>query len=128
MTLANVCYIDIVQQSTSSDGIDDFYRELGSRIRRARRGQLTQQELANRIGLSRAAVANIELGRQRVASHMLPRFAEALGLEPHDLLPETLAPGRDEEVSGDLSRLRPRDQQTVLRVMTLARRERASNA
>jgi transcriptional regulator with XRE-family HTH domain len=117
-----------VQTRTSSDGIDDFYRDLGTRIRGARRDRLTQQELANRVGLSRAAVANIELGRQRVALHMLLRFAEALGRAPSDLLPETLTPGRDEDVTGDLSRLRPRDQQTVLRVMTLARRERAGNA
>jgi transcriptional regulator with XRE-family HTH domain len=123
----NVCYIDNVQPGQTGDGIDDFYRELGSRIRRARADRLTQQAVADRVGLSRAAVANIELGRQRVALHMLLRFAEALGVEPTDLMPESLSAERQEQVSNGFSKLRPRDQQTVLRVMTRARRERADS-
>jgi transcriptional regulator with XRE-family HTH domain len=116
-----------VEPRLTGDGVDSFYRDLGSRIRRARADRLTQQVLAEKVGLSRAAVANIELGRQRVATHMLLRFAAALGVDSADLLPDSLNPDSDEPVSGDFQRLRPRDQQTVLRVVTRARQARAAS-
>lgn len=112
----------------SSEGIDDFYREVGSRIRQHRSERpLTQQELAERVGLSRAAIANIELGRQRIALHMLLRFADALGVPPGRFLPVKPVPDSEEPEVPDLSRLRPRDQQTVLRVMSRARQARAAS-
>lgn len=66
---------------------DRFYAELGLRLRRARTAAgLTQAELAERVGMSRAAVANIERGHQRVAAHQLVALAAAVGAEPAILL------------------------------------------
>lgn len=67
--------------------MDWFYREFGARVREARGEAITQQELARRVGLSRASVANVERGAQRVPLHMIVAFSEALNLNPEDLLP-----------------------------------------
>jgi transcriptional regulator with XRE-family HTH domain len=65
----------------------EIYEALGQTIR-ARREQtrMTQGELADLVGMSRASVTNIELGRQSVLVDQLCRFAHALGVEPADLL------------------------------------------
>lgn len=39
--------------------------------------------------LSRATLANIETGRQRVLVHQLYTFASALGIKPEELLPHS---------------------------------------
>lgn len=68
--------------------MEEFYGELGRRIRAAREAVgVTQEELALRVELSRASVANIERGHQRVALHKFVELALALGVEPLRLLP-----------------------------------------
>jgi transcriptional regulator with XRE-family HTH domain len=65
-----------------------LYREVGTLIRRRRRElDLTQAKLAVRLGISRGALANIETGRQKLFLHQLYRFAAALDMNVHDLLP-----------------------------------------
>ena len=56
-----------------------FYQELGRRIA-TRRGRLgiTQAEVGERLGVSRASVANIEAGRQKLYVHQLYALARAL--------------------------------------------------
>jgi len=66
------------------------YEEIGKRIsdlRRHRPRKLSQQELADSIGISRASVVNVERGRHRVQIHVLFEIARVLGVEPRDLLP-----------------------------------------
>jgi transcriptional regulator with XRE-family HTH domain len=74
----------------STAAIEPFYKELGRRVRdqRSKRG-LTQDDLANRISpsVTRAAIANIEGGKQRVLCHTLWQLAQALGVTPLDLAP-----------------------------------------
>jgi transcriptional regulator with XRE-family HTH domain len=66
----------------------DFYRELGLRISSARkRAELTQQDLADEVDLSRTSITNIENGNQPVSAWLLHLLAEVLGLRPSDLLP-----------------------------------------
>lgn len=67
--------------------MDWFYRDFGARVRAARGDAISQQELARRIGLSRASVANIERGVQRVPVHMISVLAAALDITAEDLLP-----------------------------------------
>lgn len=65
-----------------------FYEEVGRRLRRARASAgLTQQQVAEEIGLSRASIANIEAGRQQFPLHVLVRLAQAVGVKANDLLP-----------------------------------------
>ena len=78
----------------------DIYHEIGRRIRRFRKaaGQ-TQEQLATRIGVSRASIANIEAGRQNFLLHYVYAIAETLDLDtPVSLLPgshEDIAPSTD---------------------------------
>jgi transcriptional regulator with XRE-family HTH domain len=77
---------------------NELYDRLGALIRsRRKKLLLTQHDLAARIGISRASLANIETGRQKVLVHQLYALATALDLAPGDLLPPAVAnePSRD---------------------------------
>lgn len=70
----------------------EIYVLFGRRVAQARDGAgLTQSELAEKIGLSRASIANIEAGRQRIVLHQAMEIADALNLSSiSDLLPTDL--------------------------------------
>jgi len=73
-----------------------FYTEVGRRIHRARRGRMTQEQLANSVRLTRTSITNIERGRQKLLLHTLADIAEALRVEPASLLPQDAGvPERD---------------------------------
>jgi DNA-binding XRE family transcriptional regulator len=68
--------------------VEPIYREIGFRIARARdHAGLTQQALANSVGLGRTSIVNIEAGRQRVMVHHLAAVARTLGVRLASLLP-----------------------------------------
>jgi transcriptional regulator with XRE-family HTH domain len=72
--------------------IDPIYEEFGRGLYRTRKAaNLTQEALAERVGLSRTSITNIEKGRQHVSIHILFSLANALGIEPAELLPEKKA-------------------------------------
>ena len=76
---------------------EDIYEEVGRNIRRYRDGaRRTQEQVAAAIGMSRASLANIEVGRQKVRLHHLYAIAEALDLASPALLlpPAASAPSR----------------------------------
>ena len=60
----------------------ELYRRLGRQVAK-RRGELelTQGDVAAKIGLSRASLANLENGRQRIMVHQLFALVNALKLE-----------------------------------------------
>ena len=67
---------------------DEVYRVLGRKIRQMRDGQhLSQDVLAQRLGISRASMVNIEVGRQRAPLHLLWQIAELLESRLTDLIP-----------------------------------------
>ena len=69
--------------------MDDLYSQFGRQFRTARRdAQLTQQEVAERVGLTRTSITNIERGIQHISLHQLYLLAAAVGLHPAQLLPE----------------------------------------
>jgi transcriptional regulator with XRE-family HTH domain len=49
---------------------------------------LTQEELASDIGISRASLVNMEAGRQAISLVRLFAFADSLGIEAKELLPD----------------------------------------
>jgi transcriptional regulator with XRE-family HTH domain len=70
--------------------LEPFYEALGKRIQGFRkRAKLTQADLGERLHppLTRASVANIENGKQRVLAHTAVELAEVLNVSLDDLLP-----------------------------------------
>ena len=86
-----------------------IYRQIGRIIRTLRRGaDKAQDVLAGQLGISRATLANMETGRQRILVHQLYAIAEALNVELSDLLPPRKIDGAAENlaslpIEGDLS-------------------------
>jgi transcriptional regulator with XRE-family HTH domain len=69
-----------------------FFKDLGSRIAELRKEQgLTQQALADALGLAQQVVASYEIGRRRVPVSALPALARALGVPIETLLGESSA-------------------------------------
>ena len=86
---------------------DLFYRGLGQRIRTFRTQQgLTQAALGLRLNppVTRAAIANVENGKQRVLAHTLVQLAKILRVETHGLLPTLLSPRSASAQQQDLKR------------------------
>ncbi len=70
-------------------GIEGFYALVGSKVRSARlAAEISQEFLANKVGLTRSSVANLEAGRQRIALHLFVAIAHALNKDACELLPE----------------------------------------
>lgn len=80
------------QRVTMSDM--DLYRRLGRAVAKRRDDlSMTQAEVAAKLGLSRASLANLESGRQRIMVHQLFALVHALKLKSIlELVPETWTP------------------------------------
>ena len=94
----------------------ELYRRLGQAVSDRRRELgLTQSTVADKLGLSRASIANLENGRQRIMVHQLFALVNVLRLKSIlDLVPEAWAPPEplpDIMVSG--SSLSPQQQSAV---------------
>ena len=67
---------------------DILYQIVGERIRTVRGEQeISQAELAEKLGISRTSIVNIEAGRQRAPLHLLWKIADALDTEVVLLVP-----------------------------------------
>jgi transcriptional regulator with XRE-family HTH domain len=98
----------------------EIYTELGRLVRQHReRHGMSQETLAQFIDLSRASVANIETGRQRIPLHHLYGLAEALKVEPDALLPraaKVVAGDGDRQIKASVN-LTKREEANVARVL-----------
>jgi transcriptional regulator with XRE-family HTH domain len=66
-----------------------FYVALGQRIAEHRKAMgLTQQQLADSLGIAQQTLAHYEVGRLRVAAALLPPIAKALGLSLEEVFGE----------------------------------------
>ena len=80
-----------------------LYELIGAEIRRLRSGaSLSQADLGAEAGLSRSSIVNIEKGRQHAPLHVIWRLADALQVDPADLIPgrEEIQPS--EEIDSEL--------------------------
>ncbi len=80
--------------------IEPLYKDLGRRIHEARdRAGMTQQEVADRLvpKVTRASVANMESGKQRILCHTLVALSAVLSTRPEELLPRGSATGASRE-------------------------------
>jgi transcriptional regulator with XRE-family HTH domain len=77
-----------------------FYKSLGDFVRQRRRKlQFTQAALAAKLAMSRASIANIETGRQKLLVHQLHQLAVALGLPAVDLLTAGIGESEDRDIA-----------------------------
>jgi transcriptional regulator with XRE-family HTH domain len=70
--------------------VEPFYSEVGLRIQALRnQNGMSQEQLGRRLDppVTRASIANIEAGKQRVLAHTLVQLAEVLDVELSALLP-----------------------------------------
>ncbi|EYU13190.1 MULTISPECIES: helix-turn-helix domain-containing protein [Photorhabdus] len=66
---------------------ETFFKELGARIALARKEQqLTQQQLAEQLGIAQQTMAHYEGGRLKVSAALLPLLAQILNLSLDELL------------------------------------------
>lgn len=61
---------------------------VGSRIREARSGKLSQEQLATKVNLKRTTITSLEKGHHRVALDTLWNIASILNLKLPELLPQ----------------------------------------
>lgn len=66
---------------------NSLYKEIGKAIFRIRKKKMSQQALADEVGMSRASIVNVEQGRHRIQLHVLYEIAAILEVDPRDLLP-----------------------------------------
>ena len=66
---------------------EQFFKELGLRIATARKDHgLTQQALAEQLGVAQQTLAHYEVGRARMPASMLPTVARLLTLSLDELM------------------------------------------
>jgi transcriptional regulator with XRE-family HTH domain len=66
---------------------EQFFKELGMRIAQARKDHgMTQNELAEQLGVAQQTLAHYEVGRARMPASMLPTVAKLLTLSLDELM------------------------------------------
>ena len=67
--------------------VEPVYRQFGAKVEAMRAVMaITQADLAKKVKLTRASIANIEAGKQRILLADVEKFAEALGMSPRSLM------------------------------------------
>lgn len=67
--------------------IEPIYILFGARVRQLRDAlDISQEELAKRVGLERTSISNIEIGRQRILLHDVEKFAKAFKIPERSLI------------------------------------------
>lgn len=83
---------------------EDFFKTLGARIAQARKSQgITQQQLAEQLGIAQQTLAHYEVARARVPASLLPTLAQLLTLSLDELIGTPLPKRRGKR--GPTSRL-----------------------
>lgn len=92
-----------IATNTKDEG---FFKALGARIAQARKEQgLTQQALADHMGIPQQTLAHYEVARARVPASMLPTVAQLLTLSLDELIGSPLQRKGKQAKRGPTSRL-----------------------
>jgi transcriptional regulator with XRE-family HTH domain len=86
--------------------VEPFYVELGRRIQQLRQKRgLTQDELGRLLEptVTRASIANIECGKQRVMAHTIVQLVTALETDLTTLIPIALRVSRSSHIAGSVA-------------------------
>jgi transcriptional regulator with XRE-family HTH domain len=97
----------------ASDEDKEFFAALGARIAQLRKAQsLTQQQLAEHLGIAQQTLAHYEGARLRVPASMLPQLAQVFSVGVDELVGQQVKASRGKR--GRVSLLEQQMQQTVL--------------
>lgn len=78
------------------DPVQEIYVAIGENVRHYRKqAKLSQLELSRQVDLTRASIANLETGRQRILLHTAFDLARALNVSVDDLVPHFSPRARD---------------------------------
>lgn len=97
---------------------ETLYKLVGKLIADERiRAKLTQEELAERVGLSRPSIANVEQGRQAIPLHKFFEIATAIGVDATELIPGNVQMPVERAHESQVAKLPPTDAEFVSRVL-----------
>jgi transcriptional regulator with XRE-family HTH domain len=124
-----VSEIDIPPAATHTAVVEALYRAFGRALKGAREdAELTQKEVAQRVGLSRTSITNIERGNQHIALHQLFLLASAVGVEAATLLPDGDTALEELVPAAALQGLDADDEEKEFAVRLLQKNERVTEA
>lgn len=82
-----------VLPATMNTQDERFFKGLGARIAKARKDHgMTQQQLAEQLGIAQQTLAHYEVGRARLPVSMLPTLARLLMLSLDELMGQSTQP------------------------------------
>jgi len=100
---------------------DRLYRSIGAQIKRKRvDAGWTQAQLAERAGVLRTTIANVETARQRAPLHVFYRLCSALEIETRAILPsneQAAALPVEIDVDGVISEVPPKAAKLLERLL-----------
>ena len=125
----------IPTRTTVNSHDEQFFRTMGARIAQARKTQsLTQQQVADQLGIAQQTYAHYEVGDIRFPASMLPLLAQVLGLTTEELLGQDAKPkakrGPTPRLQQQIDRIRelPKaKQQAVMEVLEMVLASQASH-
>lgn len=95
-------------------GDTEFLKEMGQRIMVRRKTlRMTQEDLAEKLGVSTQMISNLELGKKAIRPENLARVCEVLGLSADFVLTGTNTKTAVDIVTDKLIRLTPEELQMV---------------
>ena len=95
-------------------GDNEFLKTMGRRSRVRRKAQrMTQEELAEKLGVSTQMISNLELGKKAIRPENLARVCDVLGLSADFVLTGTNTKTAVDAVAEKLTRLTAEELQMV---------------
>ena len=95
-------------------GDTDFLKEMGQRIMVRRKSlRMTQEEMAEKLGVSAQMISNLELGKKAIRPENLARVCDVLGLSADFILTGTNTKTAVDAVAEKLTQLTAAELQMV---------------
>jgi len=95
-------------------GDNEFLKDMGHRIMLRRKSlRMTQEEMAEKLGVSTQMISNLELGKKAIRPENLAKVCDILGLSADFILTGTSTKTAVDDVAGKLIHLTAEELQMV---------------